>query len=206
MRNIRRAWGELSPEKKLSVVVVPIVVAVIAAVLPGVVDGGDSSDTATPTATATPTPAAVTLQRWVAEANEACEDANGAVKVVPRPRRGDVEAVGLNVLVDNGRQVLSISERLLEDLQRLPAPHSRTETVTAFLRLLADVNEEEEDTLALLEARDAAGVLAAIPRVSRAGSAFDDAAKEIGATSCARGSSFTGLDIEQAIAGLSRMP
>src|SRR4051794_4894491 len=174
MRNIRRAWGELSLEKRLSVVVVPIVVAVIAAVLPGVLDGGDSSgpDRAAspmPAVTATPTPTAVTLQRWVAEANEACEDANGAIKIVPRPRRGDVEAVGLDVLVDNGRQVLSISERLLEDLQRLPAPDRRTQTVTAFLRLLADVNEAEEDALALLEARDAAGVLAAIPRVSRAG-------------------------------------
>jgi hypothetical protein len=199
MRRLRQQWHDLGLEKKLSIVFVPLLIAVIAAVLPSVLDGDGE-----PPPNATPVPTTVTLEEWVASANEICADSNDAIKLIRRPQRGDAERVGMELLVANGRKVLEIGQDQLRQLQALAAPQPRPQTITVFLGLHADINEAVEEALVSLEAGDAAGTLAAVPALSQSGQAFDDAAKKLGATTCAEGASLGALSAEDALGALGQ--
>lgn len=155
----------------------------------GVIGGGDGS----PSNGGGPTSNTAT-KSWVAQANEICARANDSIDALPDPQALGAETLGLEGALKLGDQALGIGRRMLRDLRALEAPEGKEAEVERFLLLGAEGNEASEELLASLRVGDVLGAQEQIDAVSKAGQRFDEAAKNLGATTCAEGASFVGAD------------
>lgn len=122
---------------------------------------------------------------WAGEANEICERANELFDELPDPETAEPsEALGL---VERG---LSINRQMVRELTKLPKPEEEREQVTEFLRLGARVNETSEEMIAAFKVLNIEAVQQRQTELSTFGSQFDAAAVDLGASTCAEGSSF----------------
>lgn len=132
---------------------------------------------------------------WVAQANLICVRANDSIDALPDPQ----EVGGLAGAVQLGDQRMEIGRRMLRDLRALEAPEAKAAEVEHFLFLGAEMNKTSEQILASLRLGDFNGAIASINYVSSAEQRFDEAAKKLGATTCAEGQPFVGADFASII-------
>jgi hypothetical protein len=122
---------------------------------------------------------------WAGEANEACERANELIEELPDPETADPsEGLGL------AERALSINRQMVRELTKLPKPEPEREQIGEFLRLGARINESAEEAIAAVKVLNIEAVQQREAEISKFGREFDAAAVELGATTCAEGSSF----------------
>lgn len=122
---------------------------------------------------------------WAGEANEICERANELFDELPDAETADPsQALGLF------ERALSINRQMVRELTKLPKPDEERERVTEFLRLGANVNETTEEMIAAFKALNIAAVQERQTELSTLGRRFDAAAVDLGASTCAEGTSF----------------
>lgn len=122
---------------------------------------------------------------WAGEANAICERANELFDELPDAETADPsQALGL---VERG---LSINRQMVRELTKLPKPDEERERVTELLRLGARVNETTEELIAAFKALNIAALQEGQTELSTLGRRFDAAAVDLGASTCAEGSSF----------------
>jgi hypothetical protein len=154
-------------------------IAVLAQV--GVLGGDDGDDDGARPITVT----TAAMADWAGEANEICERANELFDELPDAETADPsQALGL---VERG---LSINRQMVRELTKLPKPEAEQERVTEFLRLGARVNETSEELIAAFKALNIEALQRGQTELSTLGREFDAAAVELGASTCAEGSSF----------------
>jgi len=149
------------------------VVGILTAI--GVIGGGHGPHIAsTPQSKAT----------WAAKANAICARANDTTGALPNPRTlAPSDAAGYL------KTALVLEQRMLRELNALPAPKGKEAEVATFLRAgakMSDATSELADDVAV-------GNLAALQRratlLSRLNTRFNNAAIALGARTCAEGSS-----------------
>jgi len=122
---------------------------------------------------------------WAGEANEICERANELFDELPDAETADPsQALGL---VERG---LSINRQMVRELTKLPKPEPEREQIVEFLRLGARINESAEEMIAAFKVLNIDAVQQRQAELSTLGSRFDAAAVDLGASTCAEGSSF----------------
>jgi hypothetical protein len=127
---------------------------------------------------------------WTAQANEICARANDSMDALPDPQAIGPAMLDPESAVKLGDLSLGIGRRMLRDLGTLEAPEGGEADVEDFLRLGAEMNQATEELLARLRVGDPLAAQEKVSAVSEAAQRFDDAAIELGATTCAEGASF----------------
>jgi hypothetical protein len=135
-------------------------------------------------------PTLTTSKSWTAQANEICARANDSMDALPDPQAIGPAMLDPESAVKLGDLSLGIGRRMLRDLGTLEAPEGREADVEDFLRLGAEMNQATEELLARLRVGDPLAAQEKVSAVSEAAQRFDDAAIELGATTCAEGASF----------------
>jgi hypothetical protein len=145
----------------------------------GVIGAGSGSDGGGQTTTQT--------VDWASQANDICARSNDLITALPNPKT--VEA---DTALQFGQQALRINRQMIRDLVKLPKPADRSSEVERFVRLGADMNDTTEELLADFTSGSIGDAQQRLSTISRLGEQFDAAAIELGATTCAEGSSFSG--------------
>jgi hypothetical protein len=131
---------------------------------------------------------ALSQATWASKANTICATANDTARALPEPT-----TISKSDIAGYMRTVLILHQRMLRDLNALPAPKGKEAEVDAFLRIGA----ESSDALNDIADDVAVGNLADLPRpaalLSRVNTRFNNAAIALGARTCAEGSSLKGL-------------
>ena len=147
----------------------------------GVIGGDDNGNSGGGSGTTT----SAAMVDWAGEANEICERANELFDELPEPDKADPsEVLGL---LD---RALSINRQMVRELTKVPKPEQERADIVEFLRLGAKVNESSEELVAALKALNISAVQERQAEISKLGREFDAAAVELGASTCAEGSSF----------------
>ena len=145
-------------------------------------DGGESSQGAiVPRVTTTSQP------NWAQQANRICARTNDAINALPN--KG--ETTDPLAALDQVRESVTLSKRMVRDLAALTPPPDRQDDVDEFVRLGASMNDAGEELVAAIEAGDVVAAQRQIPRLKRLGRTFDNSAIGLGATTCAEGASLT---------------
>ena len=124
---------------------------------------------------------------WASQANDICARTNDLITALPNPKTVETDAA-----LQFGQQALRINRQMVRDLVRLPRPADRTTEVERFVRLGADVNDTTEELLADFTSGSLGDAQQRLSTLSRLGEQFDAVAIDLGATTCAEGSSFSG--------------
>jgi len=141
-------------------------------------DGGNGGAGGSSTTTAA-------MADWAGEANEVCERANELIDELP-----DAERVDPSEVLGLAERALSINRQMVRELMKLPKPEPERKQIQEFLRLGARINESTEEAIAAVKALNIAAVQERQAEISTLGREFDAAAVELGASTCAEGSSF----------------
>jgi len=152
----------------------------------GVIGGssGSSNDDASGGGDRTST---VSTADWASDANRVCARANELITGLPSPKTLDPDAA-----IEMGRQALRINRQMVRDLSELPKPEKQQAQVAQLLVLGARINENTEEILADFTTGNLADIESRQSALSRLGQQFDDAAIDLGASTCAEGASFSG--------------
>ncbi len=124
---------------------------------------------------------------WADHANDICARANDLITALPNPRTLDPQ-----VAFEMGQQALRINRQMVRELAKLPKPEPQRARVEALLRLGAQINDNAEELLADGTNGNIADIQQRQRALSRLGQKFDGSAIDLGATTCAEGSSFSG--------------
>ncbi|MEA2129455.1 MAG: hypothetical protein QOJ85_2346 [Solirubrobacteraceae bacterium] len=137
---------------------------------------------------------------WAARANDICAKANDDIASLPDPE--SLDPADLGGMAAAGREVVDISRRQLRQLQKLTPPQDDAPKVKRLLRIYAEQNQALEDFVGGLRIDAIAGrnsggidiakIQAQQENLKRLGASSDNLAKQLGATTCAEGSSFSG--------------
>jgi hypothetical protein len=176
-------WSGLSGALAAITALLTAVGALIAVLVQvGVIGGDDGGNAGGGGSGTTTTPAMVD---WAGKANEACERANELIDELPDAERVDPsEGLGL------AERALSINRQMVRELTKLPKPEEERKQIMEFLRLGAGINESTEEAIAAVKALNIAAVQERQAEISTFGRKFDAAAVELGASTCAEGSSY----------------
>jgi hypothetical protein len=151
----------------------------------GVIGGGDS---AASNGGSTPPPATTIVGRsWAQQANDICARTNDAIDALP-----DAQALTPEAAPAMMKEALKMNQRMVRDLSALDQPADDRPQIRLFLTLAADINGTTEELLANVSTGNVAELQKNFDSLSRLGEEFDDAAVDLGATTCAEGASFTG--------------
>jgi len=121
---------------------------------------------------------------WAGQANKICAQANDTIAALPDPKTLNIES-GATI----GRQSVRISQQMFRDLAALPKPAAKVRQIDNFLRLGTRTNEVGARLFDEWRLRNFAAVLRDEPVLSRLGQKLDSAALQLGATTCAEGTS-----------------
>jgi hypothetical protein len=153
-----------------------VIVAVVGALTAvGVIGGGGSSTQ----------PAATTTQSWVTQANEICARANDTVAALPQAPKG----ISMEEAAAFVKGSTSIGHRMVRDLTALTPPKGKEKEVAKLLSLGTEVNNNLEEFVADLTLGDVAGLQKRAATLQRVNKEFNQAAIDLGATTCAEGGS-----------------
>lgn len=175
-------WSGLSGALAGITALLTAVGALIAVLVQVGVIGGGGGNGGSGGASTTTTPA---MADWDREANEICERANELFDELPDAQTADLsEVLGLM------ERALSINRQMVRELTKLPKPEQQRAQVGEFLRYGARINESTEELIAGFKVANIAAVQERQAEISTLGRQFDGAAVELGASTCAEGSSF----------------
>jgi len=137
---------------------------------------------------------------WATAANEICAKANDDVAALQDPQSLDPTELG--AIASAGGEVVDIGRRQLRQLQKLTPPQDDAPKVKRLLRTYAEQNQALEDFFGAMRIDAIAGgdigdidiakIQAQQQKLQRLGTSSDNLAKQLGATTCAEGSSFDG--------------
>lgn len=175
-------WSGLSGALAGITALLTAVGALIAVLVQVGVIGGGGGNGGSGGASTTTTAA---MADWDREANEICERANELFDELPDAQTADLsEVLGLM------ERALSINRQMVRELTKLPKPEQQREQVEEFLRYGARINESTEELISGFKVANIAAVQERQAEISTLGRQFDGAAVELGASTCAEGSSF----------------
>jgi hypothetical protein len=124
---------------------------------------------------------------WAQQANRICARTNDAINALPNKS----ETVDPLAALDQVREAVTLSKRMVRDLAALTPPPDREADVEEFVRLGASMNDAGEEFVAAIQAGDVVAAQRQVPRLKRLGRSFDDSAIGLGATTCAEGASLS---------------
>jgi hypothetical protein len=155
-----------------------LIVAVIGALTAvGVIGGGNSGSS--------PSAITTTTQSWVAQANEICARANDTVAALPQAPKG----ISMEEAATFVKSSTSIGHRMVRDLTALTPPRGKEQEVAKLLSLGTEVNNNLEEFVADLTLGDVVGLQKRAVTLQRVNKEFNQAAVDLGATTCAEGGS-----------------
>ncbi len=157
----------------------------------GVIGNGDDKTPAAASGQQGTTVAQATT--WAVQANRICERANEAIEDLPKPEASNVQSLGLEGMVEVGRDALRINRRMVRQLAALSGAEEDAAEIDAFVRLAANINEATEELLVDLRTGNVLAAQKQASEVSRLGERFDERAIDLGATTCAEGASSAAL-------------
>ena len=172
-------WSGLSGGLAATTALITAVGALLAVLVQvGVLGGGDGDGGGGTGATGTTT---VDVVAWATEANDECDRTNRLISGLPTtPDPEDV--------VEWMRQALRLNQQMMRELTALPRPLEERGRIAAFLRAGARMNEVTEDFV-MAGVSDLEALLRYQTEISAAGKEFDRVAVDLGASTCAEGSS-----------------
>lgn len=147
----------------------------------GVIGGGSGGTAA---AGNQPQRSVVTVAEWARRANAVCARTNDARAALPPPSK----EVGQQEASDLIKTAFTFQQRMLRGLAALPRPAEHLQ-IDALLRLGASVNDAAGELVNDLTVGDLAGVETRARQLARLNTAFNRSATNLGATTCAEGSS-----------------
>ena len=171
-------WSGLSGGLAATTALITAVGALLAVLVQVGVLGGDDGGGGGSGGTGTTT---VDVVAWATGANDECDRTNRLISALPTtPDPEDA--------VEWMRQALRLNQQMLRELTALPRPLEERERIAAFLRAGARMNEVTEDFV-MAGVSDLEALLRYQTEISAAGKEFDRVAVDLGASTCAEGSS-----------------
>jgi hypothetical protein len=153
------------------------VVGVLTAI--GVIGGGSGSQGASATQS---------KATWAARANAICATANDTTGALPNPR-----TLAPSDAASYLKTALVLEQRMLRELNALPAPKSKEAQVATFLRVGAKMSDATNELADDVAVGNLAGLEQRATLLSRLNARFNNAANALDARTCAEGSSLGDL-------------
>ncbi|MGZ4439593.1 MAG: hypothetical protein ACXVZN_04380 [Gaiellaceae bacterium] len=155
-----------------------LIVAVVGALTAVGVIGGGSGGTTHAAATAA-------MPSWASQANAICARSNDTVAALPQAKAG----LGADEVTALVKTSATLGHQMLRDLTALTPPKGKEQEVATFLRLDAALNNDLDELTADLTLGKLAAAATRATSLKTANTRFNQAAIQLGATTCAEGSS-----------------
>jgi hypothetical protein len=129
-------------------------------------------------------PASTNTQTWAARANAICARANDTTGALPDPH-----ALAPSDAAGYLKTAATLEQRMLRELNALPAPKDEAAEIEAFLSVGAKMSDATSELANDVTLGNLAGAQQRATLLSRLNTRFNNAAVALGARTCAEGSS-----------------
>jgi hypothetical protein len=154
------------------------VVAILTAT--GVIGGGNNSGSKETNASSTKQ----TQTSWATQANAICARANDTIAALPNPH-----SVAPSDVASYLKTSVVLEQRMLRELNALPTPNDSAAQVNAFLKVGATMSDATSELANDVTLGNLAAAQQRATQLSQLNTHFNSAAIELGARTCAEGSS-----------------